>query len=164
MTQGRVADETWLVLRTEPDLKKLFTSVSAQPVSFSLSPPHFQVSEDAPGTLFFSSQYGNLHEATKQFFLYSFNWISLVSRKKTHRHFWSNAMLQGTTSTWLWRTGKVIWSIPARTWNYGSMQFAHENQIARYQMMSTFKLVLVRRLLYSLPTVSWSKVYEVLRV
>ena len=57
------------LLRMEPSLIKLFTSVSAQPVSFSLSPPHFQVSEDAPGTLFFSSNCYISNEATKRFFV-----------------------------------------------------------------------------------------------
>ena len=57
------------LLSMEPGLIKLFTSVSAQPISFSLSQPHFRVSEDAPGTLFFSSQYDISYEATQRFFL-----------------------------------------------------------------------------------------------
>ena len=60
------------LLSMEPGLIKLFTSVSAQPISFSLSPPHFQVSEDAPETLFFSSKCYISYEATKRWIIHFF--------------------------------------------------------------------------------------------
>ena len=69
MTQGRVADETF---EYGTRLIKLFTSVSAQPISFFLSPPHFQVSEDAPESLFFSSKCYISYEATKRWIIHFF--------------------------------------------------------------------------------------------